>query len=330
MEVRYNKSMNNLPSKQMPEETRKLSLESAEHWISNLDVSDATRNAYKRNLKYFFTWLAQHPDPITEQTFIRYKGDLLSNGKSPRTVRNYMQTAILFLEWVADGNPDLMQIINRCRHVKKPRVPQSFAHKALTLEEVRLLWGSITGNSLQALKKRAILALMLCTGIRVSAVVNADIGDFKRENGQRILVYLAKGYDQKNDEIYVKIPPQVWHFIEGYLDVRFKGRDWDLEAPLFSSDSPNNKGKRMSSRALSGIIKNQLRAVGLDEGYCAHGLRNTFAQNTILLGTKVHEVQAILNHSDISTTSIYMRGIERAKNSGEQRMADEIFGRDKA
>ena len=92
-------------------------------------------------------------------------------------------------------------------------------------------------------------------------------------------------------------------------------------APLFTSTSNNSKGERLTTRSISYIAKEGLKAIGLDErAFTAHSLRHTTAVNILRAGGSLETAQFTLRHSNPATTQIYTATLNeerRIQNSGE-------------
>ncbi|PJF37928.1 MAG: hypothetical protein CUN55_19590, partial [Phototrophicales bacterium] len=86
------------------------------------------------------------------------------------------------------------------------------------------------------------------------------------------------------------------------------------DAPLFASLSDRNYGKPLTIFSLSRIIKNRLRAAGLNsKRITAHSLRHTFGVLAMQAGASLYEVQLAMRHTAPTTTQLYLGDIERIK-----------------
>jgi integrase/recombinase XerC len=111
--------------------------------------------------------------------------------------------------------------------------------------------------------------------------------------------------------------------LRAYLKGRqgMKGTD-----PLFTSTSNNNRGGRVSTRTVSGLVKSRLVSAGYDsERLTAHSLRHTAATLNLLNGGSLEETQQLLRHGNLNTTMIYVHSMNRQKNESETRIAHAIF-----
>ena len=94
---------------------------------------------------------------------------------------------------------------------------------------------------------------------------------------------------------------------------------------LFVSTSNNNKGQRLTTRSISGIVKKRLKAAGYTSNrLTAHSLHTAGTLNLMNGGT-LEETQQLLRHSNINTTMIYLHHLERENNQSEKRIADALF-----
>ena len=132
----------------------------------------------------------------------------------------------------------------------------------------------------------------------------------------------GKGRTDKSE--IVKVSDQVERLIRAYLAER---GEQDPKAPLFASLSDRNNGGRLTTNSISRIVKNRLRACGLDsDRLTAHSLRHTGITLALLHGSTLAEAQQMARHSSINTTMIYNHAIERANNQSEERTTAAIFG----
>ena len=166
-----------------------------------------------------------------------------------------------------------------------------------------------------------MLALMITGGLRTIEVSRADIQDIRTVGDDSALFVQGKGREEKEE--YVKIQPPVEDAIREYLKVRGVA---DMKDPLFASTSNNSKGSRLTTRSVSGIVKDRLVAAGYDSSrLTAHSLRHTAVTLSLLGGEDLQKVQQFARHSNLATTMIYAHNLDRAKNKCEATIANAIF-----
>ena len=79
---------------------------------------------------------------------------------------------------------------------------------------------------------------------------------------------------------------------------------------------------------VSRMIKQRFKQIGIvDKRMTCHSLRHTAAIQALKAGADVYEVQQMLGHSDIKTTTIYLRAIEEETrvNNRAVRILDKVL-----
>ena len=148
--------------------------------------------------------------------------------------------------------------------------------------------------------------------------MRADVKDITFKSGSVALLIQGKGKLDKAD--FVKLPYIVEKNLREYLALRGNSED---QSPLFTSLSDRNNGQRLTTKSVSRIIKNAFKKIGLNSAlYTAHSTRHTFITLFLLNGGTLEEARQIARHTSINTTMIYNHALDRAKNNGEQIIAD--------
>lgn len=282
-------------------------------FASSQDVKPSSRALYTRTLDTFFQWVAdtgRTVNALTVVDLIAYKEELLNGGKSSLTVASYINSLRRFYEWT-----EAVKVYpNIAKGVHAPKRKQAFRKQPLTVAQVGELLRYERGT--QSARDYAIVNLMVRTGLRCVEVVRANVGDITYKGGQRVLLVQGKGRDEKDN--FVILTDAAYNPIRDYLNSRTGVED---TAPLFASVSRNNDGGRLTTRAVSGIAKEGLKNVGLDNRvFTAHSLRHTAAVNILRAGGSLETAQYTLRHSNPATTQIYtatLREEQRLNNGGE-------------
>jgi integrase/recombinase XerC/integrase/recombinase XerD len=289
--------------------------EIVESYLSSLDVKENSKELYRRTLRQYFVYLETKGLPLNNLSrvdILQYKDYLLSSGKSPLTVGSYLTSLRKFYEWT-----EAEKIYpNISKGIKTPARKKQFRKQPLRPEEATALIGHFEEKKEVGLRDLAIVNLLLRTGLRTIEVVRANVEDIVYKGGKRVLLVHGKGRDEKDS--FVVLTDKAFKPIEDYLNSRtgVKGKD-----PLFSSFSNQNSGKVLTTRTVSKIAKEGLKAIGLSERvFTAHSLRHTAIVNCRRAGGTSEQAQMLARHSSPVTTQIYdeyFREEERIKNSGE-------------
>lgn len=288
-------------------------------FTASQDIKPSSRGLYGRTLRLFFDWVAQtgrRTNELTSEDIYEYRDTLFARGRSALTVGSYLTSLRKFYEWL-EG---MKVSANIMKSVKTPKRRQVFIKQHLTEEKSRELLSYFQGVGL---RNYAIVNLMLRTGLRTIEVVRAKVGDITFKGGRRVLKVWGKGRDTTDD--FVVLTDKAYEPIAAYLNTRGGAKPTE---PLFTSTSNRNAGGTLTTRTISGLCKEGLRAIGLDDRqFSAHSLRHTTAVVILKRSRNIRKVQEVLRHTSPETSQIYVRSIEeelRLKNAGEDYL-DKVF-----
>lgn len=294
-------------------------------FIASQDVKQSSKLLYKRTIGQYFKWIETQGvslSDITRADLITYKERLIADGKSSLSVGSYLTVVRKFYEWTESNK----LYPNVAKGIKTPKRKQAFRKQPLTPDQVTNLLDHFKTKKLEGLRDYAIVNLLLRTGLRTIELVNANIEDITFKHGKRVLLVQGKGEIEKNN--FVILTDNAYMPIRDYLDSLPSSYTKNLSQALFSSVSNNSYGKRLTTRTISKIAKEGLKAVGLDNpSLTAHSLRHTLAVTILRAGGTLTDAQGVLRHANPSTTQIYTRAIEeeiRIKNAPEE-LIDRLY-----
>lgn len=166
----------------------------------------------------------------------------------------------------------------------------------LTQEEVKRLIDAVGSKSNIELRDKAILELLFSGGLRVSELCNLDRDHINMKRRE----FMVRGKGQKDRPIFIS--RDAAEALEKYLATRH-----DDEKPLFISLSPSGKNeiKRLTPRSVQRLVSRYAVKAGITKHVSPHTLRHSFATDLLMNGADLRSVQAMLGHSDISTTQVY-------------------------
>ena len=281
-------------------------------FINSQDVKLSSKLLYRRTLKQYFNWVDSKSyllSEIARPQLLEYKTELLGSGMSSLTVGSYITSVRRFYEW-AEANK---YYPNVAKGIKAPKRKQQFKKQPLLPTQATELLNYYQDK---ALRDYAIVNLLLRTGLRTIEVIRANVEDITYKGSQRVLLVQGKGRDERDN--FVILTDKTYQPIAEYLATRGKVNSSD---PLFTSTSNNSQGERLSTRSISYIAKEGLKAIGLDErSFTAHSLRHTTAVNILRAGGSLETAQFTLRHTNPATTQIYTATLNeerRLQNSGE-------------
>ncbi len=256
-------------------------------------ISDNTAMSYKRDLIRVVNFFENNGinsfDKVTSTNINSYILLLEKEGKSPATIaRNISSINTLFrfllIKGEVKGDPTDI--------VKAPKVDKKLP-EILTTEEIELLLTQPNGKSDKAIRDKAILELMYATGMRVTEIINMKVEDVNVQLGY---VVCKNG---KKDRV-IPFGNKVRVSLSKYLyDVRSKEITED-EWLFF-----NCFGKQLSRQGVWKLIKMYADKAGIKKDITPHTIRHSVGAHMLKNGKSIKEVQEILGHIDIASTSIY-------------------------
>ncbi|WP_270300920.1 tyrosine-type recombinase/integrase [Streptococcus infantarius] len=297
---------------------RTLDFNTFERFINYLDASPKTVETYKKALRQFFNYIGVHGirQPQREDV-LAFRDDLKASGLKPTTVQNYITATRIFFKWTEQEG----LYPNIAEHVKGAKLDKNHKKDYLTSRQAKEVLAGVQTDSEEGLRNYAILSLMVTGGLRTIEVSRANVGDLRTVGENTVLFVQGKGREEKTE--YIKISAPVEKAIRTYLKVR----DFTTEEqPLFTSTSNNSRGKRITTRTVSAIVKNALKNAGYDSArLTAHSLRHTAITLALLAGREITEVQQFARHANLNTTMIYNHALDQAKNGCSDAITNAIF-----
>ena len=286
-------------------------------WLSSIDVTSGTKRDYDiaiRSWCAFILACSYDFDDLEEQHVLDFKHHLLNERRlSPSTVSLYLNGLRSFYRHAERNGLE-----NIAKNVRGAHASRGFKKSDLSPSQARELIASFDdAASEKEARDKAIVSLMLHTGLRDIEVIRANRHDLTTQAGFEVLAVHGKGRDDSDE--YVKISPQLDKDIRNYLKLR---GDVDPDDPLFSSVAARNRGGRLTTRSVSRIVKSALQRIGInDPHYTAHSLRHSAITFALLAGAELEDAKAMARHSDISTTMIYSHHVNRFANAAEDKVA---------
>lgn len=186
-------------------------------------------------------------------------------------------------------------------HIELPKT----SRKQVTFlqpDEINRLINSIDISSEVGRRDKAIVELLLSSGLRVSELValNRDHINTKRRE------FMVRGKGQKDRPVFIS--EQTAKNVGDYIAERK-----DSLPALFISYSKNNSSesnnsgnfRRLTSRSVQRIVSHYAKLAGITKHVSPHTMRHSFATDLLMNGADLRSVQSLLGHSNIATTQIY-------------------------
>lgn len=274
-------------------------------WLGTM--APATARAYSADVRMFMNWLAEegiNPAEVTPGVTTAWLADLGGNGLSDATRRRKLASVLSFYRYAAAEGADVTPPIPH----KIPKAQRDDADTgAIDRHQARRLWDASAGQP----RARALVAVMLFSGLRLAEALALQVSDLQAQQGARVLRVMGKGSKPRT----AVLPPVAVQALEEWLVVR-----GDHEGPIISTST----GAPMVARFAHRLIGSLGTSVGI-EGLHPHTLRHTFATSAVDAGVDVLKLATALGHASPSTTMRYIRGRDVVTGSPVFAVADAIL-----
>ena len=170
----------------------------------------------------------------------------------------------------------------------------------LSPEELERLFNCPDMNTKAGLRDRAILELLYSSGLRISELtsLNRDHINLKRKE------FMVRGKGQKDRPVFISDEASDW--VQRYLEQR-SDKAPALFIQIGGAKKPDLNGNylRLTPRSIQRMVNKYAVLAGITKHVSPHTLRHSYATDLLMNGADLRSVQAMLGHSNISTTQIY-------------------------
>ena len=260
------------------------------------NVSTHTMDAYKRDINQYLVYLGDLDIKNlsdVKSTHIRdYIRILSDRGMAPASISRIIssiRTYYRFLssENILDENPLLL--------INNPKLPKKLPD-VLSEKEISLIINAIQESSQFYQRDKAIIELLYSCGIRVTELCNLEMSNlFINEDLIRVM---GKG----NKERLLPLGLRSKKYLDDYIK---HSRNSHIKKSGSSFVFVSRNGNQLTRAMINIILNKWTQASGLKKSVSPHKLRHSFATHLLEGGADLRFVQALLGHSDISTTQIY-------------------------
>jgi len=273
------------------------------HLHNEADLRPVTVRNYLSDLRLFMAWCERTwsegrekhepftPERVATPTVTRYR-DYLQNelGRKPATINRYLVSLKRYFDWATGKD-----LVTRdpARVVKLvPQTPQPPRH--LTDKEEADLMAAVNVGA--KLRDRALIILMLHTGLRVSEVCRLKWED--TVIGLRSGRAKVRGKGNKYRE--VPLNATVRQALQEYRE--------ELETEGEHVFVSQRTGTRLTPRGVGFIVKKYAGQAGMPD-VSPHALRHRFGYR-LAEKVPIHRLAQIMGHNSLDTTMIYIRGTQ--------------------
>lgn len=264
------------------------------------DTLRRRKNAIKRFIEWCCDYGLDTPQEVTKPLLERYQKYLFYYRKddgeplSPGSQHVILSPIKGFFSWLTREN---YLLYNPASEMQLPKKPKRLPRYILTMEDVEHILEQPDCDTPSGLRDRTVLEMFYATGMRRTELCGLRMDSI---DPQRKTVFIRAGKGDKDR--YVPLGAAAYHWVKLYqYDVRPSLLIDPNDHTLFLTDY----GEPFTGSNMGHAVKRYIEAAGLEVTGSCHLLRHAMATHMLENGADVRYIQAMLGHSDLSTTQIY-------------------------
>lgn len=256
--------------------------------------SDYTISSYEKDLNDYIKYLKENKlryDKLEYKDVVDYIIYLKGKKLEATSVNRHLSSIRSFYKYLIDNK---ITSSNPFKLVRGPKKEKKLPNYLQYDEFVDLI--NTCDETPLGIRNRMILELLFATGVRVSELVSIKLTDIDFKD--RSIKITGKG---KKDRIvyFNKVCQEVMsNYVINARQELLKGKRNDYLII-------NHLGNKITSRGVQDIIEKVLLKSSIKHKISPHTLRHTFATLLLKEGMDIREVQELLGHERLETTSIY-------------------------
>jgi integrase/recombinase XerD len=259
-------------------------------------ASNNTLQSYKRDIKQYENYLEQKQknyNEVTVKEMKEYIEHLQEIGKKPSTISRNIASIRSFYQYEVK-NKKIKE--DPTEGIQSPKVEKRVP-SILTSNEVSLLLEQPQGTDLKGIRDKAMLEFAYATGMRVTEIISLNVEDVNLDDGY---VVCKNGSKQRTIPLGNISLKALKEYVTSARNVLIKKDDTKA---LFV----NINGSRLTRQGFWKIIKYYKEQAHISKDITPHVLRHSFATHLLQNGADLKSIQAMLGHSDILSTQVYMQ-----------------------
>jgi integrase/recombinase XerD len=267
------------------------------HCAVERGLSKNTIAAYRRDLDKFILFLEGQNLTISQATTMQiseFNGFLRQSQLSESSIARHIVAVRSLYAFLSKDQG----IENVAKDVNPPKIPKRLP-KALSIGDIELMIAAY-GEDLAGIRNRALIETLYATGARVTEIIQLNIGDISRTEGDTVTVKVrGKG----GKERLVPMGKFAQHALDQYLTrARPSMARSSQSDALFINEK---QGSRLTRQSAWQIVMKAAEKAGIELDISPHALRHSFATHLLDGGADIRVVQELLGHSSVTTTQIY-------------------------
>lgn len=293
----------------------------------------------------FASWLASNAQPWHKPDLAAYRDNLTAEGLAARTIAAHLSTIrgaygrvitdnetrqALFDQAAAQGltgpadraafvNETITRIQNAIDparssvKITKSQDQADSAHVRLSKAQADVLLAAPGARDLDGIRDTAVIATLLCTGIREAELCALDVADLRQALGGELALHVRRGKGAKERLVpygaldWVLVVVDAWRAAAGIE-----------QGPVFQSFKWQAGDKvlqgRLTTRSVQRIIARYPVTIGGELVHVKpHDCRRTYARRLYEAGVDLVAIQQNLGHANLKTTLGYIGELDAGR-----------------
>ncbi len=257
-------------------------------------LSNNTLQSYRRDILQFRDYVNKNNinyAKAKESDIKDYLEELHNEGKKSSTASRSLASIRSFYQFLirtkkAKGDPTVS--------IQSPKIEKR-TPSVLTSEEVELLLDQPKDVDLKGTRDKAMLEFAYATGMKVTEIIDLDIDNI---NFEEDTVTCSNGKKSRTIPLGALAEKALKEYVEQARPILIKD---ESNKALFV----NVNGSRLTRQGFWKIVKYYKEQAHIEKDITPHVLRHSFATHLLQNGADLKSIQAMLGHSDISSTQVY-------------------------
>ncbi len=286
-----------------------------ENYLIEQDRATLTTRGYLADMKHFSGWFAQtNGEPLTPQavtpTDVReYRQHLqVTERRKASTINRHLAALSAYLDWAVqtgkiDNNPrSKVKSVRQDEHgARSLDKKQQYALQRAIEKDLQLAALRYPKRKVSRQRDAAIVIFLLNTGLRLSELLDMRKSDITLGDRKgAVVVRHGKG----NRERTIPLNNEARKALQDWFAIRP-----NTEADFIWTASDGSL-ESLTPRSVQRVFKRFGQDACIPD-LTAHVARHTFAKNLVDSGIGLEKVAALLGHSNLNTTRIYITPNER-------------------
>ena len=243
--------------------------------------TDKTIEAYVHSVKYLCEYYGVSPGKITAEQIKDFQHHIMLKYKGSSSVTKFHGGIKFFYTYTLD-RPEMTKALLSPK--KRPRKLPVVLDK----QEVFSILDVINN-----LKHKAILTTIYSAGLRISEATNLKVADI---DSKRMQIHVCQGKGKRDR--YTILANKTLEILRIY---------WKTCKPVEWLFPPNGrKDDQIHVRSIQNVFGRALEKTGIKKPATVHTLRHSFATHLLESGIDIHQIQLLLGHTNITTTTVYL------------------------